>query len=632
MVRKRVSVAEACPNLTKEWYFKLNKDLTPSDVTPGMHRKVWWKCINNPEHIWEANISNRARKNNPRGCPYCSNSKLTEQNCLANVNPVLSKEWCYELNGELTPKEVQAGGKRSVWWECHKCSFKWKAQLYERNRGHYECARCKSLGMKYPEILIDWDYDKNHDLDPFIVSYKSHKKVWWKCSKCGYTWNSFVYERSYGHKTCIGCHSIAVTHPEVAKDWDIELNGSLTPRDVTAGSNKVVWWKCSRNPKHITHMIVEARCESGCSICSKGRNTSVNEVAFLLALKDVFLDALHRKKINNRKAMEADVFLPSLSLAFEYDSYYYHKEKQEADEQKNRDFNENGIRLVRIREKRLPTIECYGSEILILNDWKKPLKDCFNEIIKVFIKWYGQDNKVTPLIELLKDVNIDSKRLEAIDYLASVPISECLAYQNPQLIDEWHLTKNMGVTPWDVRPFSNVKFWWQCSCNPTHQWLASIAKRSMGEGCPYCNGRGSSLIVTKENSLEANFTEIAKQWHPSLNRNITPDRVYMYSTKKYWWQCPNNEEHIWHTSVAKRTRLNRGCHYCTKQKVPPKESLALLRPDLLALWDYDLNVTVSPDTVGINSRRKVWWKCSKGHSWQDCVSRMVNGKCKCKEC
>ena len=32
----------------------------------------------------------------------------------------------------------------------------------------------------------------------------------------------------------------------LAKEWHPTKNSSLTPKDVTAGSNKKVWWQCSR--------------------------------------------------------------------------------------------------------------------------------------------------------------------------------------------------------------------------------------------------------------------------------------------------------------------------------------------------------------------------------------------------
>ena len=44
--------------------------------------------------------------------------------------------------------------------------------------------------------------------------------------------------------------SLAETHPEIAKEWHPTLNGDLTPRDFTHGSDKKPWWKCDKGDDH----------------------------------------------------------------------------------------------------------------------------------------------------------------------------------------------------------------------------------------------------------------------------------------------------------------------------------------------------------------------------------------------
>ena len=57
-----------------------------------------------------------------------------------------------------------------------------------------------------------------------------------------------------------------------------------------------------------------------------------------------------------------------------------------------------------------------------------------------------------------------------------------------------------------------------------------------------------------------------------------------------------------------------------------KNTRANQRRDLLKEWDYEKNVLLcSPDTITIGSGKKVWWKCSKGHSWQAAIYSRVNG-------
>lgn len=59
------------PDLSKEWNFSRNGKLTPSGVTSGSGRVVWWTCSEG--HEWKSSVGNRA--NLGRGCPYCLVSK-----------------------------------------------------------------------------------------------------------------------------------------------------------------------------------------------------------------------------------------------------------------------------------------------------------------------------------------------------------------------------------------------------------------------------------------------------------------------------------------------------------------------------------------------------------------------------
>ena len=58
------------PILAKEWNYEKNNELTPIDVMPNSHKKVWWKC--NEGHEWQASIDSRNRGN---GCPQCAKRK-----------------------------------------------------------------------------------------------------------------------------------------------------------------------------------------------------------------------------------------------------------------------------------------------------------------------------------------------------------------------------------------------------------------------------------------------------------------------------------------------------------------------------------------------------------------------------
>ena len=54
------------PQLAKEWNYKKNGNLKPSDITPSAAKKVWWQCTFG--HEWEAYIYNRIHGSS---CPIC---------------------------------------------------------------------------------------------------------------------------------------------------------------------------------------------------------------------------------------------------------------------------------------------------------------------------------------------------------------------------------------------------------------------------------------------------------------------------------------------------------------------------------------------------------------------------------
>ena len=59
------------PELAIEWHPTRNEPLSPTMVTSGSHKKVWWKCSKG--HEWQATIDNRNRGNR---CPQCARQKL----------------------------------------------------------------------------------------------------------------------------------------------------------------------------------------------------------------------------------------------------------------------------------------------------------------------------------------------------------------------------------------------------------------------------------------------------------------------------------------------------------------------------------------------------------------------------
>jgi DNA-directed RNA polymerase subunit RPC12/RpoP len=101
------------------------------------------------------------------------------------------------------------------------------------------------------------------------------------------------------------------------------------------------------------------------------------------------------------------------------------------------------------------------------------------------------------------------------------------------------------------------------------------------------------------------------------------------SYKKVWWKC--NKGHEWEAVISSRNE-GKGCPYCSHQKVSLESSLYTKRPDLIKEWNIGKNKDLTPKDVNAYSRKKVWWKCEKGHEWETSVGQRANLNSGCPYC
>lgn len=124
-------LASVFPQLALEWDSERNGTLTPGQLLPSCHEKVWWRCEKG--HSYQAAVFSRTR-NKGSGCPYCSGKKvLSGFNDLATKFPELAGEWYQPLNGALSPGDVTPGSNKKVWWQCSD-GHVWQAAVYSRTR------------------------------------------------------------------------------------------------------------------------------------------------------------------------------------------------------------------------------------------------------------------------------------------------------------------------------------------------------------------------------------------------------------------------------------------------------------------------------------------------------------------
>jgi len=198
------------------------------------------------------------------------------------------------------------------------------------------------LATTFPDIAATWHPTKNAPLTPQEVTrgYTRHK-IWWQCAK-GHEWQATVESRTrqnLGCPYCSGRYAIAgasdlfTKGPELAKEWDYEKNGNLTPDKVKIGTHQKVWWRCRKGHSYQASVHSRTNMSSGCPICSKGMQTSFPEKAIYYFCLKEFPDAVDNYHCNWLGNLELDIYIPSRNIAIEYDGQAWHRGKP-SDEKK----------------------------------------------------------------------------------------------------------------------------------------------------------------------------------------------------------------------------------------------------------------------------------------------------------
>ncbi len=268
-----------------------NGALAPERIAHRSRASLWWRCPAGPDHLWQAPPDSRTRLGS--GCPFCAGRALSVTNALSTISPTLAQQWHPTKNGALRPRNVVVGSHLVVWWKCPKGpDHEWTAKVVNRSWLGRGCPFCsgrrptaaRNLAAVYPRLAEEWHPTKNGALRPNQVAPSSRHRVWWRCAG-GHAWPASPNARvSHGCPYCAGRavapeRSLAARHLKLARTWHRTKNGTLTPRDVTPGSTRRVWWKCPKGPDHEWQTIVVNRVRAGCPFCAGQRVSVTNALA-----------------------------------------------------------------------------------------------------------------------------------------------------------------------------------------------------------------------------------------------------------------------------------------------------------------------------------------------------------------
>lgn len=584
-----------------------------------------------------------------------------KENSLSVRNPELAKEWNYIMNEGMSPDDFSYASNKKVWWICKK-GHEWKAAINARTgRSHSGCPVCSNrvvlkgyndLESNNPVLAAEWDYSKNIGITPDKISATSSKKFWWICDK-GHSFESTVYNRNIKKQGCPYCsnqkfkpeyNSLYVLRPDLAEEWDYEMNYPLTPRDVLCGGDKEYWWKCKKTPHSFKQNIgSRVQINSQCPYCSsqkllKGFNdlaTKNPEAALLwdaekngdLTPSDVMNqsnkkvwwkcpDCGHSWKSGINNVAGSGTRCPKCSETYKVSEaeqiIYYYLSKFFSDAV----MTYKPSWLVRGEiDIFVPSIDLaieYDGEF-----WhKKTNQRDIEKTKKIFEHglWLirMREEKLPPIEDGSSCIFVPTQKYD-YDRL-SIPIKKLF-----EMINE--------VAGTSIVPDIDVERDWKS--------ILSTAK-----------------TVKKERSIVRTHPKISKMWNYEKNDGLKPDQVFAGSNKKVWWKCPDCG-YEWEAIVVNMTKRDSECPACRIRKeqelkelfndptgdfincnhkynshrmIQGINDLNTIRPDIAAEWNYEKNGVLKPDDFSAGSSRRVWWKCPKcGTEWKTAISNRTYG-------
>ncbi len=469
-----------------------------------------------------------------------------------------------------------------------------------------------------PELLNEWDAEKNFPLTPENITEGSDKKVWWTCVK-EHAYKASAKSRFQGkgcpycsgRKAILGETDLVTTHPEIAATWDEVRNLPLLSSEVKAGSGLRAFWICSAGHSFESKIVSRSRGE-GCPYCS-GRSV-------LAGYND--LATTHPGLVAH---WNLDLNLPLTPRdvsAGSHQSVWWNCSGGHPFQQ---------VVYSHVSGRGCPY--CSGRRVLSgFND----LATTEPDLVEV---WDFEANADLTPQEVSRSSNrvvswkcssghrwesriADATKRGGCPYCSGTRVTvgeNDFATLRPDLAAEWDPLRNNELTPSDVSPGSGKNAFWICPKG--HHYEMAVGSRSTGYNCPVCSGQ---RVETGVNDLAAVFPALAAEWDFVKNTPYSPAEVYSKSTKKFFWKCGNG--HSYESVLASRVNGN-GCPFCSgRNAIPGQTDLATTNPGLAAEWDYRRNGDLTPDQVKEGSAARVSWICPKGHNFRASVSNRAIGR------
>ena len=555
---------------------------------------------------------------------------------LFERRPDIGKIWDFSRNS-IDVKDLNENSKigKPVWCVCGH-GHSWQAGYKDLIKGRTNCPECRRLSATVygkPHMIKFWDYDKNSD-DPRCISAKSPDPAWWKCPKCGYSWQASIRAKKSDKCPCCetgsviakGINDFMTVVPELAMDYHQELNHDLDPYALGVGSHQRIRWKC-----HVCGdewiAPVYSRINNGddgtfhisrCPVCSGNKRA--------LTFDQQYPDLLKYFSKNNFCS------LSEVKGSQWHDTYLWECEKHG--------------QFPAVLSSMIRSVQNGNSGCPYCSGKQAKKEESLGAVFPELAKEWSQNNEGTPY-----DYTTGSK------YNAEWICSRCkntwkapiftrtqgygfckVCYPGRKESDSFEIRHPDAVSHYsrqNVKPLKGVSVSdtslvkWVCDAG--HEFEDSFYNiHQRGRfSCPICEFR---TIVPGINDFKTLYPEYAGFYETAnqIKANEISPRSSDYSTA---WKCDHG--HRFRRPVKIHIQYKGICPICSRHVLSFGDNdLATAYPQIDEVWDYERNGK-GPDELfdtAYNTDSIYWFKCEQGHHYASTIRKVVDNSFECLVC
>ena len=440
----------------------------------------------------------------------------------------IAQYWDYEHN-TADPATVASKSGKKFWWICPECHQPHEkvAQSQHKSPLCRKCGQRKGVANGYKSriakthsvaddsVLIKyWDYERN-TVSPSDITYKSTKKYCWICAQCGQP-----HERSAdgeqksqlcrkcgskkgianGQKTHLSKTLTVADVPLLLNQWDYDKN-PMPPSEVASKCNKKFWWICAECGESFQRGANHEHETQLCRTCGLKHRTENNKAAKLVKSHSIADDPILSKYWDYDKNTE-----DPKTLLFRNQNFYY---------------------------------------------WKCP--KCGVSYKRRTAYQYVSSHLCNECSDKQRRIDSHQTRLKHYETVAD----------RPNMMAQWDFEKN-DINPNQVSAHGVSNYWWKCPhCGKPE--FTSPDKKYEYENCLECGRKRIGKTrrkneVKRKGSFGDQHPLLAKEWHPTLNGDVTPYDVTSGCGDEFYWQCKYG--HVYKTTIHERVKRHAGCPTC----------------------------------------------------------------------